>query len=185
MHDLMGERDDSSCGKPTLWSRIKIADNDQPGVGELLIGGEPGRTLMLGYLNDPEATAARFQDGWLHTGDVVAVDDRGYVTFVDRTDDLVKPLAENVSTVEIERVLTEHPAVAQAAVVGATSQGATLVKALVVVHPGEITDADTLVDELSDWCRERLADYKVPQQITIVDILPTSLVGKVRKSLLT
>lgn len=185
MHDLVGERDDRSCGKPTLWSRIKITETDRPGVGELLIGGEPGRTLMLGYLNDPQATAARLQDGWLHTGDIVALDARGYVTFVDRTDDLIKPLANNVSTVEIERVLTEHPAVAQAAVLGEATHGATIVKALVVVHPGEITDHASIVAELTDWCRERLADFKVPQDISIVDTLPTTLVGKVRKSLLT
>lgn len=185
MHELSGNRDDASCGKPTLWSRLQIDATDRfPGAvtGELLIAGVPGRTLMLGYLNDPQASAASLRDGWLHTGDIVEVDPTGYLRFFDRADDLVKPLAENVSTVEIERVLAEHPAVAQTAVLGARQDAMTILKALVVVHPGEAADTEGIEVELTDWCRERLADFKVPDHVSVVDELPTTLLGKVRKS---
>jgi crotonobetaine/carnitine-CoA ligase len=183
MHDLTGERDDETCGKPTLWSRIRIESSKDPAAGELLIGGEPGRTLMMGYLNDPAATAAAIRDGWLHTGDFVKLDERGYLKFIDRLDDLIKPLAENVSTAEIERVLAEHPAVAQAAVTGEATKSAPGIKAFVVIHPGEVGDPASIADELLDWCRQRLADFKVPQEVGIVDALPAALASKDGKSL--
>ncbi|MEK7422245.1 MAG: AMP-binding protein [Actinomycetota bacterium] len=164
---------------------VQRADGTEaaPGeVGEIVVGGTPGVTLFAGYLDDPTTTAAAFRDGWLLTGDRARRDAAGRFTFDGRRADLLKVAGENVSTVEVEQVLSSHPGVLEAAVVG---------------HPDPIRDevpvgfvvaADPAngptVDELHAWCGERLTKSKRPRDIILVDELPRTSVGKIRKFLL-
>ncbi len=186
MNPLFGERRNMSIGRPVLSATVRIVDPegvDVPigEVGELLVAGEPGWTMMAGYLNDPEATATTIRDGWLHTGDSVRADADGYLWFVDRRKDLIKRAGENVSTGEVERVLETHPAVFEAAVIGVPDPiRDEAVKAFVVLRQG----ATCTSDELIAWCAARLASFKVPSEVEFIDALPRTSVGKVQKHLL-
>ena len=95
---------DATC----LWTRR----------GELLVKGIPGVTITKGYFKNPETTAETIRDGWLHTGDVVAVNEEGYFRFVDRAKDMIKRAGENIAAGEVEAVISQHPAVADVAVIG-------------------------------------------------------------------
>jgi crotonobetaine/carnitine-CoA ligase len=175
INPVYGERRNLSIGRPTISARVRIDD------GELLVAGEPGWTLMSGYLDDPEATAAVLRDGWLHTGDGVREDDDGYLYFVDRSKDLIKRAGENVSTVEVEQVLDQHPTVYESAVVGLPDAiYDEIVAAFVVPAAGASADAD----ELIAWCAERLAKFKVPARVEFVSELPRTPVGKIQKHLI-
>jgi carnitine-CoA ligase len=172
---VYGERRNLSIGRPTISARVRVAD------GQLLVAGEPGWTLMSGYLDDPEATAAVLRDGWLHTGDGVREDEDGYLYFVDRSKDLIKRAGENVSTVEVEQVLDQHPTVYESAVVGLPDAiYDEIVAAFVVPTAGASADAD----ELIAWCAERLAKFKVPARVEFVSELPRTPVGKIQKHLI-
>ena len=123
INPLYGERRGMSIGRPVATARLRVAGPDGRDVpagepGELLVHGEPGATLMAGYLYNPEATAEALKDGWLHTGGTVRADADGYLYFVDRDKDLIKRAGENIASTEVERVLNEHPAVFESAVVG-------------------------------------------------------------------
>jgi acyl-CoA synthetase (AMP-forming)/AMP-acid ligase II len=147
--------------------------------------GEPGEivcrgyNVMLGYLDDPEATAEAIDpQGWLHTGDIGVMDDRGYLRITDRTKDMFIVGGFNAYPAEIENNLLRHPAVAQAAVVGKPDERMGEVGvAFVVPRPGQVVTAD----ELLAWCKGEMANYKVPRHIEIVDALPTNASGKVIK----
>lgn len=186
INPVYGERRNMTIGRPTLSARVRIVDEEGRDVaagepGQLLVAGEEGRTLMAGYLDNPEATAKALRDGWLHTGDQVRADEDGYLAFVDRDKDLIKRAGENVSTIEVERVLDAHPAVFEAAVIGVPDpMYDQIVAAFVVTQQGEKATAD----ELIGWCAERLAKFKVPARIEFVDSLPRTSVGKVQKHLL-
>jgi long-chain acyl-CoA synthetase len=136
---------------------------------------------MLGYLNRPDDTAAVIRDGWYHTGDLGRMDDDGYVYIVDRKTDLILVGGLNVYPSEVERVLSTHPGVAEAAVVGVpdTLRGEA-VSALVIPRDGQVV----ATAELLQWCRQRLAAYKVPRSIRLVTELPRTVTGKVLKSAL-
>jgi acyl-CoA synthetase (AMP-forming)/AMP-acid ligase II len=158
-----------------------------PGL-EVRLGGDDeilvrGALVMQGYFEDPdETTRAIDADGWLHTGDVGRVDEHGCVTIVDRIKDLVIVGGFNVSPVEVEHVLARHPAVAESAVVGAPDERMGAVcHAYVVLRPGHAVGPD----ELTPWLRERLANYKVPRLVTVVDELPRNAAGKVLKTALS
>ena len=172
-----------TIGRATVWASVRIADrsgNTVPdGVpGELLVGGEPGRTLMAGYYQRPEETALVMRDGWLRTGDRMVREPDGYYRFLGRAADLIKPGVDNVSAPEVERVLIEHISVRDAAVVGINNDaGDETVVAFVVLQP----DDDATPDEILEWARERLADYKVPERVVVIDALPRNAVGKVLK----
>lgn len=178
-----GEHRADTIGRATVWAQVKIIDRAGRTVpdgvpGELVVGGEPGRTLMAGYYQRPEETALVMRDGWLRTGDRMVREPDGYFRFLGRGVDLIKPGVDNVSAPEIERVLLEHVSVSDAAVVGINNDaGNETIVAFVVLHP----DDDATTDEILQWARERLADYKVPERVVVVDALPRNAVGKVLK----
>ena len=166
-----------SAGKPLYPNQVRIVTEEgkeaQPGeVGEILVRGP---VVTPGYLNRPEATAAALRDGWLRTGDLGYLDAEGYLYVVDRREDLIVSGGENVYPAEVEAALLAHPAVAEAVVVGVPDpEWGQRVVAAVRPADGAIVSAG----ELRAWCRERLAGYKVPQEIRIVVELPRNATGK-------
>jgi crotonobetaine/carnitine-CoA ligase len=151
-------------------------------VGEIVVGGDRGITLFAGYLDDAATTAASFRDGWFLTGDRARRDASGRFTFDGRRADVLKVAGENVSTVEVEQVLSAHPGVLEAAVVGQPDDIRDEVPVGFVVA-ADPTNPPTL-DQLHAWCAERLTKSKRPREITFVDELPRTSVGKIRKFLL-
>ncbi|MBI5088272.1 MAG: AMP-binding protein [Actinobacteria bacterium] len=151
-------------------------------VGEIVVGGTPGITLFAGYLDDPATTAASFRDGWFLTGDRASRDLTGRFVFDGRRADVLKVAGENVSTVEVEQVLSSHPGVLEAAVVGQPDDIRDEVPVGFVVAADRANPPT--VDELQQWCAERLTKSKRPRDITFVDELPRTSVGKIRKFLL-
>ena len=148
-------------------------------MGELCVRGY---ALMQGYYKRPEATAAAIDgDGWFHTGDVCTIRDDGSVRFLGRYKDQLKVGGENVDPTEVEAFLLTHPAVSKAQVIGVPdARLAEVACACVVVEPGQvITDAD-----LSDFCRGKMASFKIPRHLIIVDDYPMTSSGKVQKYLL-
>ena len=134
---------------------------------------DPG--LMLRYWNQPEETAACFRDDWFLTGDYARIDDDGYVWFLGRRDDLINTFGYRVSPHEVERVLKAHPEIADAAAVGETvGAEKTLVVAYVVPRSSSLT-----ADAVIAWAHERLASYKAPRIVYLVDDLPRTRNGKV------
>jgi len=138
-----------------------------------------GYHVMHGYYQDPEATAEAIDpDGWLHTGDIGVMDDRGYLAITDRTKDMFIVGGFNAYPAEIENMLLSHPSIAQVAVVGVPDprQGE-VGHAFVVARPGVTVDPD----EVIAWSRDQMANYKVPRAVHVLDVLPTNASGKVRK----
>jgi len=136
-----------------------------------------------GYWRQPEATAAAFRDGWFRTGDAGRMADDGTLQIVDRLKDMIISGGENVYSAEVEAALRAHPAVAQAAVVGVPdARWGEAVHAFVVLDAA--VRAAITADVLRGWCRERLAGYKCPRGVTVVDALPLSAAGKVLKPVL-
>jgi fatty-acyl-CoA synthase len=167
------------AGKP--YPHVDVALRDErgrivegPAEGELLVRGP---NVFAGYWRNPEATAEAFADGWLVTGDVAERDAEGYYRIVGRTKDMVISGGENVYPAEIENVLHEHPAVAEAAVVGVPDERwGEACLAFVVLR------ADAAEEELLRHCRDRLARYKVPKGVRVVEALPRNALNKVVKS---
>jgi carnitine-CoA ligase len=186
MNPLYGERRNMSIGRPGLWARLRIVDdkgNDVPTgeSGQLLVHGEPGRTLMAGYFKNPEVTASTIRDGWLYTGDNARTDADGYLYFVDRSKDMIKRAGENVASSEVERAVNDHPAVFESVAIGVPDvMRDEAIKVFVVLHP----KAHATGEEIIVWCAERLAKFKVPSYVAFVDSLPRTSVGKVQKHLL-
>jgi long-chain acyl-CoA synthetase len=167
----------ASVGRPVVNVEVAILD---PG-GDELAAGEDGEicvraaTVMAGYWNAPEATAATLRDGWLHTGDVGHFDADGFLFVVDRMKDLIIRRGFNVYPRDVEDALMTHPDVTQAAVVGRPDerQGEEIV-AIVAVNPGaSVTEAD-----LIDYARERIGRHKYPRAIRVVPAVPLTSVGK-------
>ena len=144
-----------------------------PGTGELLVRGP---SVFIGYWDDPEATAEAMRGGWLHTGDVAERDAEGFYRIRDRLKDMYISGGENVYPAEVESVLAEHPAVIEAAVIGKHHERWGEVGVAVVV-----TRMDVDPEELIEWCRQRLASYKVPRQVHFIESLPRSGMNKVAK----
>jgi crotonobetaine/carnitine-CoA ligase len=173
-------------GVATLGCEVAVHDADgrpcgDGEVGEVVVGGIPGVTLFAGYLDDPVTTAASFAGPWFLTGDRAHVDAAGRFHFDGRRSDVLKVAGENVSVVEVEAVLAEHPGVLEAAVVGepdAVRDEEPV--AFVVAAPGAAID----VAVLEAHCAAHLAPAKRPRRITVVDELPRTSVGKIRKFLL-
>ena len=166
-----------SAGKPLYPNQVRIVTEEgqeaQPGeVGEILVRGP---VVTPGYLNRPEATAAALCDGWLRTGDLGYLDAEGYLSVVDRREDLIVSGGENVYPAEVEAALLAHPAVAEAVVVGVPDPewGQRVVAAVRLVAGATVS-----AGELQAWCRQRLAGYKVPKEIRIVAELPRNATGK-------
>jgi long-chain acyl-CoA synthetase len=167
---------------PTVELRVVDGGHDAP-VGERGEIWIKGPTVMAhGYWRRPDANAAAFTDGWFHTGDIGYLDADGFLYLVDRAKDMIIRAGENVYCVEIENVLFNHPDVIDAAVVGVAHK--TLgeeVKAVVQLRPG----ATTTAEELQEFCREQLANFKVPEYVEIrTEPLPRNPAGKVLKNLL-
>ncbi|MEX0665107.1 MAG: class I adenylate-forming enzyme family protein [Acidimicrobiia bacterium] len=177
-----------SMGGPTLGCNVDLRtpEGDDPvpegEVGEVVVGGARGATIFAGYLDDPETTEASFRGAWFSTGDLATRDGDGRYYFVGRRGDVLKVAGENVSTVEVEAVISEHPSVLEAAVVGMPDMVRDEVPvAHVVLAPGA---PPVGADELAEWCEARLAPSKLPREIFFVDELPRTSVGKIRKFLL-
>jgi long-chain acyl-CoA synthetase len=133
---------------------------------------------MKGYYNQPEATAEAFKNGWFHTGDLGYADEDGFFFIVDRKKDFVIRGGYNVYPREVEEVLYEHPAVAEAAVIGRPDPRlGEEVLAFVALKPG----ASAHENDLVDFAKERLAAYKYPREVRIVDELPKGATGKILK----
>jgi acyl-CoA synthetase (AMP-forming)/AMP-acid ligase II len=144
-------------------------------VGEVLVRGPQ---LMRGYWKLPEATAEALAGGWMHTGDAASLDAEGFLYIQDRVKDMIVSGAENIYPREVENVLFEHPAVADAAVIGVPDERwGEVVKALVVLRAG----AQAGEAELIEFCRERLAGFKRPRSVEFVADLPRNPSGKVLK----
>ena len=171
-----------TAGIPIPGTEIKVIDeagNEQPvdGVGELCIRGAQ---VMAGYWNQPEQTAQTVVEGWLHTGDIVTVDNEGYITIVDRLKDMIIVSGFNVYPNELEQVLTTHQDVSQCAAVGVPDDKAgEVVKMFIVRSNSSLTESQVI-----EFCKKNMAGYKVPKVIEFRDSLPMTNVGKVlRKDL--
>jgi acyl-CoA synthetase (AMP-forming)/AMP-acid ligase II len=169
-----------SCGRPLPGTEVRVVDlegRDLPAgqTGEILLRGPQ---MMRGYWNLPEATAEALAGGWMHTGDAGALDEEGFLYIQDRVKDMIVSGAENVYPREVEDALFEHPAVADAAVIGVPdARWGEVVKALVVLRPGRAVTPD----ELIEFCRGRLAGFKRPRSVDFVEALPRNPSGKVLK----
>jgi fatty-acyl-CoA synthase len=173
-----------SIGKPNFFVDARVVDPDNqpvsPGqVGELVLRGPVATT---GYHENPEATRAAFDEhGYFHTGDMARIDDEGYFYIVDRLKDMFVSGGENVYPVEIEAALYQHPAVSMCAVIGVPDpHWGEVGLAFVVLKQGHEASAGDLLEHL----RDRLARYKVPREIRLVDALPVSGAGKILKTAL-
>jgi len=185
-----------SMGRVTPGCEVRLRSLDGGGavasgsVGEIQVGGQPGRSLFAGYLDDPVATAASIAEQgengfvWFATGDRAEVDEDGNYYFAGRGGDQLKVAGENVSVVEIEQAIAKNGNVFEVAVVGRPDPTYTEVPVAFVV-PRFPHDAAGLAEAVRAWCAEQLAPMKRPHEIHIVDELPRTSVGKIRKFLLT
>ena len=183
-HDDPPETISATSGRAIEDVEVRVVGPD----GAELPRGEPGEivvrgyNVMDGYLDDPEATVAAVDsDGWLHSGDIGTMDEAGYVVITDRLKDMFICGGFNAYPAEIESAMLAHPAVGQAAVVGRSDQRLGEVgHAFVVPTPGAAI-GEAARAELVAWCRERMANYKAPRDVTFVDELPLNASGKVLK----
>jgi acyl-CoA synthetase (AMP-forming)/AMP-acid ligase II len=169
-----------SVGRQMPLARVRVVDeagqDTPPGVpGEILVKGDQ---VLSGYWRNPEATASSFTDGWFHTGDVGRWDADGYLYIVDRKKDMILTGGENVYPREVEEVLYRHPAVVDAAVIGAPDvKWGEMVVAVIVARAGHaVTGADLVA-----FCRTEIAGYKRPRRVAFIDVLPRNASGKVLK----
>ncbi|MHB1626761.1 MAG: long-chain-fatty-acid--CoA ligase [Bacilli bacterium] len=170
----------ASWGSATPSVQVEVMD----GQGRLLPRGQTGEIVyrgpqaMEGYWKQSEKTERAFQYGWFHSGDIGHMDEEGVVWFTDRKKDMVKTGGENVPSLEVERRLLEHPAVAEAAVVGLPhGKWGEAVTGLIIVRQGMTVSAQ----DLAAFCREALADFKVPKRIEFVREFPRTGTGKIQK----
>jgi fatty-acyl-CoA synthase len=158
---------------------VDANDNDVPhdgvSIGEIIARSDG---VMAGYWNQPEATSAVMRNGWFHTGDMATMDENGYVLIVDRKKDIIVSGGENISSLEVEKVMHAHPAVYEVAVIPVPDERwGEVPKALVSLKPG----AHVTEDELMEFTRGRLSHYKCPRSIEFVDVLPKTGTGKILK----
>jgi len=160
-----------SAGKPAPGVELRLALD-----GEILVRGEQ---VMLGYWNDPEATATALINGWLSTGDIGRIDEHGYLSVIDRSKDIIITGGENVSSREVEDVLIAAPGVVRVAVVGAPDpRWGEMVCAFIVAAEGDQFDENALVAH----GRAQLAGFKIPKRVILIDELPVNASGKVLKN---
>ncbi len=173
----------NTCGCAVAGNEVIIAGpggNEVPRgeTGEILVRGQG---VMLGYLDDPAGTADAIDaDGWLHTGDLGTMDERGYLRITDRLKDMYISGGFNVYPAEVEKLLASHPAIAMAAVVGMPDERMGEVgRAFVVLRPGMSAESEA---DLLAWSRDNMANYKVPRSFVLVNDLPRNAAGKVLKT---
>jgi len=136
---------------------------------------------MAGYWNNPEATAEAFAGGWFHSGDLVRQDDEGYVWVVDRKKDMIISGGENIYCAEVENVLAGHPSIGEAAVIGRAHDRWGEVP-VAIVALGAAAGSGLTLSDLEEFLTERLARYKHPKALVVVDALPRNPAGKVLKT---
>jgi acyl-CoA synthetase (AMP-forming)/AMP-acid ligase II len=172
----------TSVGRPEDWCAVRVVDD----TGRELAAGQTGEVLLRAdgvagrrYADDAEASAAVFQDGWVRTGDLGHLDADGFLYLDDRKADVVNTGGFKVAAQEVERVLCEHPAVSEAAVFGRTHPvlGEAVAAAVIVTEAVESAD-------LIRFCVDRLADFKVPSEVSVVDDFPRGALGKPLKRVL-
>jgi fatty-acyl-CoA synthase len=172
-----------SIGKPPFHSAMRIVDSEDKDVmtgqiGELIFRGP---TVTPGYWNKPEATAEALRGGWFHTGDLAIKDEDGYVFIVDRVKDMIISGGENIYPVEIEKIIYQHPKVAEVAVIGIPDdKWGEVGNAIICPKPGEILTQE----EVINFLQNKLARYKIPKMITFMEALPRNPAGKVLKRVL-
>lgn len=170
----------SSAGRPVPGVEVRIVDDEGREValgeaGEIILRGP---NVMKGYLNKPEATAEAIRDGWYHSGDVAVRNPEGFVTIVDRKKDMIISGGENIYTTEVESVIMRHEAVLETTVIGVPDEKwGEVVKAFVVTKPG----ASVAEQEIIEFTREVLANFKCPKSVEFLDELPKSGAGKILK----
>ncbi len=169
-----------SAGKPALNVEIRLVDDEDRDVPLGEIGEIVHRSpqLLRGYFKDEERTREAFRGGWFHSGDLARMDSEGYISVIDRKKDMIKTGGENVASREVEETLYTHPAVSEAAVIGARhDKWVEAVVAVVVIKQGCVATEEILLAH----CRERLATFKVPKRVMLVDRLPKNPSGKLLK----
>ena len=172
----------NSVGRPIADIEVRVVDDDNNEVprgesGEIMCRGY---NVMLGYINDPEETAAAIDaDGWLHTGDIGTMDGRDYIKITDRKKDMYIVGGFNAYPAEIENIMLSNPKIAQVAVVGVPDERLGEVGAAFIIR--RTGHDDLTADEVLAWCRENMANFKVPRHARIVESLPLTPSGKVVK----
>lgn len=184
MRPLNDDSDHLTIGKEVCDYQVSLRDEQGKEVeigeeGEITVYGKPGITIMKEYFKNPEATEETIQDNWLYTGDMARKDPAtGRFYFVDRKKDMMKRAGENIAAGEVEAVLNEHEAVFESAVISVPDPVyEEAIHAFVILKEG----ASAAGDELVEWCRERMAKFKVPQEVHITEDFPRTSVGKIQK----
>ena len=186
MNPIDYERRNLSVGLPVMGYEVELVNESgepvsQGQIGQIVVKGKAGWTLMKGYFKDAQATADTLRDEWLWSGDNAYQDEDGYFYFVDRAKDMIKRSGENVAANEVEAVVMQHPKVFDCAVIGVPdSMRDEAIKAFVVLKQGEQAEAD----EIINWCKTRLAKFRVPEFIEFRAELPRTSVGKIQKHIL-
>jgi acyl-CoA synthetase (AMP-forming)/AMP-acid ligase II len=170
-----------TSGRAITGVEVRIVDDenrpmDVGHAGEIVCRGY---NVMPGYFENPSASAEVIDaDGWLHTGDIGVLDERGCLSITDRKKDMFIVGGFNAYPAEIENQMMDHPSISRVAVIGQPHERlGEVAHAFVVARP----DSSPTESELIDWCRERMANYKVPRRVSFVDVLPTNASGKVLK----
>ncbi|MCD6281471.1 MAG: long-chain-fatty-acid--CoA ligase [Deltaproteobacteria bacterium] len=176
----LGKRKPGSIGVALPEQEIKIMDDDNNEMpigekGEICIKGD---AVMLGYLNQPEATKEAIKDGWLHTGDMAYMDEEGFIYIVDRKKDMINRGGENIYPREVEIALESNPKIRDVAVIGTPDEAlGERVKAFIIpTEPGALTEED-----VKEYLKDKLARYKIPEVIEFVEDLPRTMTGKIMK----
>lgn len=181
---ISGDKNWPSVGRAALSYDVKIIDCDgnevsDGTIGEICIHGVPGRSLTPGYYNDAEATECLLdKEGWLHSGDRGYLDENGWLFFIDRWGNMIKRSGENISSLEVECVLTSNPKIADAAVIGVPDPIRNqAVKAFI-----QLADNETMtISEVESYCSKRLCKFKVPTIWEFVSDFPRTATGKIKK----
>lgn len=163
------------------WAECQVVDDQGQAVptntvGELIVRTP---TLMQGYFRDPEQTANAFRDGWFLTGDLVRCDEDGYFTFVSRKKDIIRRRGENIAGAELDRVIGEHPGVAEVAAIAVPAE---LGEDDILVAVVTKTDQTISAEEIGQWCAHRLSAIKVPRYVVLLDHLPHTPTHKIAKA---
>jgi acyl-CoA synthetase (AMP-forming)/AMP-acid ligase II len=171
-----------STGRAFFHTDVRVVDDD----GHDAKTGEPGEVLvrgphiMLGYWNRPDATAEAIRDGWLHTGDIATMDADGFITIMDRVKDMLISGGENVYPAEIENIVLSHPKVADVGVIGIPSAKWGESPMAVVVR----NDESLTAEEVMEWCKGKLAPFKLVKTVAFVTEIPRNPSGKILKRML-
>jgi acyl-CoA synthetase (AMP-forming)/AMP-acid ligase II len=170
----------TSAGIPRTDLEVKVFgenDNELPSghMGEIVVRGE---VVMKGYWRNPKATAETLRGGWLHTGDLGIMDEKGYVYILDRAKDMIISGGENIYSREIEDVILKHPAVHEVSVIGVPDETwGEAIKAIVALKPAQ----KAMPEEIINFCKDHLASYKKPKSVEFIDEIPKNPYGKVLK----